>query len=68
MSEFHKRFEGFQQQDAHEFMIFLLDGLHEDLNRVTTKPPWVEAPSDDEDVATVPEKLMAKMDAHWRDK
>jgi ubiquitin C-terminal hydrolase len=26
-----------RQQDAQEFLIFLLDGLHDDLNRVQTK-------------------------------
>ena len=31
-----------QQQDAHEFFVFLLDGLHEDLNRVVGKKPYVE--------------------------
>ncbi|CAI8055035.1 Ubiquitin carboxyl-terminal hydrolase 32 [Geodia barretti] len=29
---------GFQQQDAQELLAFLLDGLHEDLNRVKEKP------------------------------
>ena len=28
-------FSGFQQQDSQELLAFLLDGLHEDLNRVT---------------------------------
>ncbi|PFX27615.1 Ubiquitin carboxyl-terminal hydrolase 19 [Stylophora pistillata] len=32
------QFKGFMQQDAQEFMAFLLDGLHEDLNRVKKKP------------------------------
>ncbi|KAK3697109.1 hypothetical protein QZH41_016915 [Actinostola sp. cb2023] len=32
------QFRGFMQQDAQEFMAFLLDGLHEDLNRITKKP------------------------------
>ncbi|XP_052779874.1 ubiquitin carboxyl-terminal hydrolase 19-like [Mya arenaria] len=32
------QFTGFAQHDAQEFMAFLLDGLHEDLNRVRTKP------------------------------
>ena len=27
------RFNGFQQQDAQELLAFVLDGLHEDLNR-----------------------------------
>eukprot|EP00923_Selenidium_pygospionis_P033014 GHVN01058036.1.p1 GENE.GHVN01058036.1~~GHVN01058036.1.p1 ORF type:complete len:921 (-),score=156.41 GHVN01058036.1:341-3103(-) len=28
---------GYRQQDSHEFVTYLLDGLHEDLNRVTNK-------------------------------
>ncbi|KAL3852453.1 hypothetical protein ACJMK2_016087 [Sinanodonta woodiana] len=32
------QFTGFAQHDAQEFMAFLLDGLHEDLNRVRKKP------------------------------
>jgi ubiquitin C-terminal hydrolase len=30
---FSHRFFGYDQHDAHEFLTFLLDGLHEDLNR-----------------------------------
>uniref|UniRef100_A0A8C6LYI5 ubiquitinyl hydrolase 1 n=1 Tax=Nothobranchius furzeri TaxID=105023 RepID=A0A8C6LYI5_NOTFU len=32
------QFTGYAQHDAQEFMAFLLDGLHEDLNRIQTKP------------------------------
>ncbi|XP_041347481.1 ubiquitin carboxyl-terminal hydrolase 19-like [Gigantopelta aegis] len=32
------QFTGFAQHDAQEFMAFVLDGLHEDLNRVRKKP------------------------------
>lgn len=32
------QFTGFAQHDAQEFMAFLLDGLHEDLNRIKKKP------------------------------
>ena len=31
-------FRGYQQQDTQEFLSFLLDGLHEDLNKVLNKP------------------------------
>ena len=34
------RFLTYHQQDAQEFMMYLLDGLHEDLNRVHIKPEY----------------------------
>ncbi|CAF1131929.1 unnamed protein product [Adineta ricciae] len=48
------RFTDFQQHDSQEFLSFLLDGLHEDLNRVYDKPYVELKDSDDrpdEDVA-----------------
>ncbi|CAD7923084.1 unnamed protein product [Amoebophrya sp. A120] len=36
------QFSGYQQQDSHEALRFLLDGLHEDLNRVRAKPKYQE--------------------------
>ena len=38
ISRFASQFEGYQQHDAQELAAFLLDGLHEDLNRVAKKP------------------------------
>ncbi|KAF5401413.1 Ubiquitin carboxyl-terminal hydrolase 4, partial [Paragonimus heterotremus] len=32
------QFYGYAQHDSHELLVFLLDGLHEDLNRVINKP------------------------------
>lgn len=32
-------FSGYEQQDCHEFLNFMLDGLHEDLNLRGNKPP-----------------------------
>jgi len=45
LANFAPHFAGTQQHDAHEFISFLLDGLHEDLNRVKKKPavPCAEA-------------------------
>ena len=34
LGRFAPQFEGYDQQDAHELLAFLLDGIHEDLNRV----------------------------------
>lgn len=38
LSKKNSMYSGFQQQDTQEFMDCLLDGLHEDLNRVVKKP------------------------------
>lgn len=35
---YNHAFSGYQQQDSQEFLAFLLDGLHEDLNRILKKP------------------------------
>jgi ubiquitin carboxyl-terminal hydrolase 4/11/15 len=38
LGRFAPNFSGYSQQDSQEFLAFLLDGLHEDLNRVHKKP------------------------------
>lgn len=45
IGRFRPMFIGWSQQDSQELLSFLLDGLHEDLNRIykkpaTTKPEW----------------------------
>ena len=54
LARFAPQFSGYMQQDAQELLAFLLDGLHEDLNRVKRKPYVEERDPDgrtDEDVA-----------------
>lgn len=36
--KFAPQFSGYAQHDAQELLAFLLDGMHEDLNRVQKKP------------------------------
>jgi ubiquitin carboxyl-terminal hydrolase 4/11 len=43
IAQFAPRFAGCLQHDAQEFLAYLLDGLHEDLNRIR-KAPYVEMP------------------------
>lgn len=43
LQRFAPQFNGYQQHDSQELVAFLLDGLHEDLNRVLKKP-YVEKP------------------------
>ncbi|ORY31587.1 hypothetical protein BCR39DRAFT_558054 [Naematelia encephala] len=42
-SRFASQFAGYGQHDTQEFIAFLLDGLHEDLNRIKKKP-YIEKP------------------------
>jgi ubiquitin C-terminal hydrolase len=38
------RFAGSAQHDSQEFLAYLLDGLHEDLNRIQGRAPYVSTP------------------------
>ncbi|XP_076457355.1 ubiquitin carboxyl-terminal hydrolase 2-like [Babylonia areolata] len=38
IQKFAPRFMGYSQQDSQEFLRYLLEGIHEDVNRVTVKP------------------------------
>lgn len=45
VGSFAPQFSGYMQQDCQELMAFLLDGLHEDFNRITKKP-YIEVKTD----------------------
>eukprot|EP00425_Heterocapsa_triquetra_P047038 CAMPEP_0195074464 /NCGR_PEP_ID=MMETSP0448-20130528/17561_1 /TAXON_ID=66468 /ORGANISM="Heterocapsa triquestra, Strain CCMP 448" /LENGTH=835 /DNA_ID=CAMNT_0040106721 /DNA_START=33 /DNA_END=2540 /DNA_ORIENTATION=+ len=47
IAEKRPEFGGYQQHDAQEVLTFLLDGLHEDVNRAPYPRPIVEDPSTD---------------------
>ena len=38
VGEFAEQFRGYSQEDPHELIMFMLDGIHEDLNRCLKKP------------------------------
>lgn len=44
LGKFAPQFQGYGQQDSQELLAFLLDGLHEDLNRIKRKPYIEVAP------------------------
>uniref|UniRef100_A0A8C2XTV5 Ubiquitin carboxyl-terminal hydrolase n=1 Tax=Cyclopterus lumpus TaxID=8103 RepID=A0A8C2XTV5_CYCLU len=48
-------FSGYQQQDSQELLAFLLDGLHEDLNRIRKKP-YIQL----KDANSRPDKVVAE--------
>jgi ubiquitin carboxyl-terminal hydrolase 4/11 len=41
IGQFQPSFAGYSQQDAQEFLSYLVDGIHEDLNRIIKKPTTV---------------------------
>ncbi|XP_074281691.1 ubiquitin carboxyl-terminal hydrolase 8-like [Silene latifolia] len=59
LENFAPQFSGYNQHDSQELLSFLLDGLHEDLNRVKHKP-YIEAI----DAVGRPDEMVA--DEYWR--
>ncbi|KAG8900283.1 ubiquitin-specific protease doa4 [Tulasnella sp. 403] len=52
------QFSGSDQHDAQEFLSFLLDGLHEDLNRVLQKPSLPSpTPEREQELETLPQQI-----------
>ena len=47
LSKCGPQFSGYGQQDSQEFMSFLVDALHEDMNRIHQKP-YIENPDSDD--------------------
>ncbi|XP_078378951.1 ubiquitin carboxyl-terminal hydrolase 2-like isoform X2 [Oculina patagonica] len=47
IQRFAPRFMGYNQQDAQEFLRFLVEGLHDDLNQVKSKPKYTLCEYDD---------------------
>lgn len=59
-------FAGYSQQDSQEFLLFLLDGLQEDLNRVHKKP-YIEKPDSTDEMVRDYEVLKAFAARNWAD-
>ncbi|GJJ11320.1 hypothetical protein Clacol_005552 [Clathrus columnatus] len=58
------QFGGTDQHDSQEFLSFLLDGLHEDLNRVLQKPSIEPSPEREADLETLPPQIASEQE--WR--
>lgn len=57
-------FSGYGQQDSQEFLLFLLDGLQEDLNRIHQKP-YIEKPDSTDEMVSNPAVLREMADKCW---
>ena len=58
LGKYAPMFSGYGQQDSQEFMSFLIDGLHEDLNRIQKKP-YIENPESDDNTVNDPDAIKA---------
>ena len=57
-------FSGYGQQDSQEFLLFLLDGLQEDLNRIFKKP-YIEKPDSTDEMVHDMVALRQMADKCW---
>ncbi|PWY89598.1 UCH-domain-containing protein [Aspergillus sclerotioniger CBS 115572] len=57
-------FSGYGQQDSQEFLLFLLDGLQEDLNRIMKKP-YIEKPDSTDEMVHNKDALREFADKCW---
>lgn len=57
-------FSGYGQQDSQEFLLFLLDGLQEDLNRIQKKP-YIEKPDSTDEMVHDKSALKAFAGRCW---
>ncbi|EFQ99536.1 protein kinase subdomain-containing protein [Nannizzia gypsea CBS 118893] len=57
-------FSGYGQQDSQEFLLFLLDGLQEDLNRIQKKP-YIEKPDSTDEMVHDKAALQRFADRCW---
>ncbi|KAJ1723576.1 ubiquitin-specific protease doa4 [Coemansia erecta] len=60
------QFKGNDQEDAHEFASFLLDTLHESLNRVHPRPPPPRDMTPEEELAFERQGSLLQADEMWR--
>lgn len=64
ISKYGPAFSGYGQQDSQEFLLFLLDGLQEDLNRIKNKP-YTQKPDSTDEMVRNPAALRAFADRCW---
>lgn len=62
VGRYHKPFQGYDQHDSHEFLIKLMDWVHEDLNKITgKKPPMKEQNHDNLPDYVAADKVMEEI-------
>ena len=52
------------QHDSQEFLSFLMDGIHEDLNRILAKPSFTTTPEEEAELERLPPQIASERE--WR--
>lgn len=60
--KYNQQFSGNEQHDCQEFLNTLLDGLHEDLNRILKKPPNVMNPEREAELEVLPQQIASQQE------
>lgn len=60
--QYASQFQGSDQHDSQEFLQFLLDGLHEDLNRILQKPPMNMTPEREAELERLPTQIASEQE------
>ncbi|KZT07231.1 cysteine proteinase [Laetiporus sulphureus 93-53] len=62
LCQYAPQFGGSEQHDSQEFLNFLLDGLHEDLNRILKKPQIETTPEREEQLERLPNQIASEQE------
>ncbi|KAI5123494.1 hypothetical protein M0805_008862 [Coniferiporia weirii] len=60
--QYAKQFAGSEQHDSQEFLNSLLDGLHEDLNRILKKQPMEVTPEREAELEVLPQQIASQQE------
>lgn len=60
--KYSQQFSGNEQHDSQEFLNTLLDGLHEDLNRILKKPPVQMTPEREAELERLPQQIASQQE------
>ncbi|KDR80822.1 hypothetical protein GALMADRAFT_222419 [Galerina marginata CBS 339.88] len=61
------QYNGSDQHDSQEFLSFLIDGIHEDLNRILAKPSFTPTPEEEAELERLPPQIASDREwGNWR--
>jgi ubiquitin carboxyl-terminal hydrolase 8 len=67
VTKHREEFRNTDQHDSQEFLIFLLDGLHEDLNRILNKPTLTSSPKREAELEVLAQQISSEQEwQSWR--